>query len=173
MIIYKDLLTGDEIISDTYDLKDIDDAVFEVDCKMVTVGGNVEVDIGFSDGAKIKGAEGGEEEGNAEDGGLEESSAQVNNVIDAFRLNQMPPYDTKERFVKDLKAYLSRLSKKLTEDGADEGKVKSITDGIKKYASKKLAPKIKDFEPYVGESFDAEVAIWGDAIFHDLEAWIE
>lgn len=31
-------MTGDEIISDTFDLKEIDDAVYEVDCKKVTRG---------------------------------------------------------------------------------------------------------------------------------------
>ena len=32
-------MSGDEIISDSYNLKDIDDVVYEVDCKMVKVGG--------------------------------------------------------------------------------------------------------------------------------------
>lgn len=34
----QDIITGDEIISDTYDLKEIDDAVYQVDCKRVTRG---------------------------------------------------------------------------------------------------------------------------------------
>merc|ERR1711939_1093639 len=38
MIIYKDILTGDEIISDSYDLKEVDGAVYEVDCAMITLG---------------------------------------------------------------------------------------------------------------------------------------
>ena len=48
------------------------------------------------------------------------------------------------------------LTEKLKKNGVDESKITSITDGIKKYASKTLAPKITDFEPYVGESFDTE-----------------
>merc|ERR1711879_371150 len=39
MIIYKDILTDDEIISDVYDLKEIDGVVYEADCKMIKIGG--------------------------------------------------------------------------------------------------------------------------------------
>jgi hypothetical protein len=35
----QDLLTGDEIISDSYDLKEIDGVVYEADCKKISVGG--------------------------------------------------------------------------------------------------------------------------------------
>jgi hypothetical protein len=43
-----DILTGDEIISDSYDLKEVDDAVYEVDCAMITLGA-VEVSMYSSD----------------------------------------------------------------------------------------------------------------------------
>jgi hypothetical protein len=33
------LVSGDEIISDSYDIKEIDDVVFEIDCKRITKGG--------------------------------------------------------------------------------------------------------------------------------------
>jgi hypothetical protein len=32
------IITGDEIISDSYDLKEVDGAVYEVDCQMITLG---------------------------------------------------------------------------------------------------------------------------------------
>ena len=34
----QDILTGDEVISDSYDMKEIDDVVYEVDCKKITKG---------------------------------------------------------------------------------------------------------------------------------------
>lgn len=37
-IFLQDIITDDEIISDTYELKEIDDAVYQVDCKRVTRG---------------------------------------------------------------------------------------------------------------------------------------
>merc|ERR1712000_272635 len=38
MLIFKDILTGDEIVSDSYDPKLVDNVVYEVDCAMVTEG---------------------------------------------------------------------------------------------------------------------------------------
>ena len=35
----QDIITGDEIISDSYDLKEIDGVAYEADCRKITVGG--------------------------------------------------------------------------------------------------------------------------------------
>jgi hypothetical protein len=35
----QDILTDDEIISDSYDIKEIDGVAYEADCKKITVGG--------------------------------------------------------------------------------------------------------------------------------------
>jgi hypothetical protein len=35
---FRTILTGDEIISDSYDLKEVDGVVYEVDCAMITLG---------------------------------------------------------------------------------------------------------------------------------------
>ena len=35
----QDIITGDEIVSDSYDIKEVDGAVYEVDCKKISVGG--------------------------------------------------------------------------------------------------------------------------------------
>jgi hypothetical protein len=35
----QDILTDDEIISDSYDVKEIDGVVYEADCKKITIGG--------------------------------------------------------------------------------------------------------------------------------------
>ena len=32
------MVTGDEVISDSYDLKVIDDTVYEIDCRKITLG---------------------------------------------------------------------------------------------------------------------------------------
>lgn len=34
----QDLITDDELISDSYDLKEIDGTVYEADCKKITIG---------------------------------------------------------------------------------------------------------------------------------------
>lgn len=45
MIIYKDIITDNEMISDSYDLKEIDGVVYEADCAMIEVGG---INVGTS-----------------------------------------------------------------------------------------------------------------------------
>ena len=35
----QDIITGDEIISDSYNLKEIDGVAYEADCSKITVGG--------------------------------------------------------------------------------------------------------------------------------------
>ena len=39
MLIYTDIITGDEMISDSYDLKLVGDIVYEADCAMIEEGG--------------------------------------------------------------------------------------------------------------------------------------
>jgi hypothetical protein len=34
----QDIISGDELMSDSYDMKEIDGVVYEVDCAMITVG---------------------------------------------------------------------------------------------------------------------------------------
>lgn len=40
MLIYTDIITGDEMISDSYDLNLVDGIVYEADCAMIEEGGN-------------------------------------------------------------------------------------------------------------------------------------
>ena len=109
----QDLVSGDEIISDSYDMKIVDDTVYEVDCKKITKGAEnigssfalivaftppletrlrkcLRVDIGANPSA--------EEQEEATD----DTSKQVIDVVDSFRLNylgdeasQTPAFDKK------------------------------------------------------------------------------
>ena len=56
LTVVQDLITGDELISDSYDLKEVDGAVYEADCKRITIG-NDNIDIGANPSAE----EGGED----------------------------------------------------------------------------------------------------------------
>merc|ERR1712230_85314 len=78
MIIYKDILTGDEIISDSYDLKEVDGAVYEVDCAMITLGA-VEVNTGAN--ASAEEAEEGVEDFKATENLHAEYSKEKSNLI--------------------------------------------------------------------------------------------
>ena len=70
----QDIVTGDEIISDTYNLIEKDNVVYEVNCRKVTKGGE-SFDIGANPSAE-----------EAEEG-LDNTTKQVIDVVDAFRYN--------------------------------------------------------------------------------------
>lgn len=71
----QDILTDDEIISDSYDLKEIDGVVYEADCSRITIGAD-NIDIGANASAE-----------EAEEG-VEDSAKQVIDVVHSFRLNE-------------------------------------------------------------------------------------
>ncbi|KAF9872718.1 translationally-controlled tumor protein [Colletotrichum karsti] len=141
MIIYKDILTGDEIISDSYDLKEVGGAVYEADCAMITEGA-VNVDTGANASAE-----------EAEEG-TEDAEVKVNNIVHSFRL-QSTSFD-KKGYLAYLKGYMKAVKTKLQEKGADEAKIKEFETGASKYVKEHLLPNFKDFEFYTGESMDPD-----------------
>ncbi|KAL8702620.1 MAG: hypothetical protein Q9201_004198 [Fulgogasparrea decipioides] len=150
MIIYNDIVSGDEIISDTYKLIEKEDAVYEVDCRRITVG-NANIDIGANPSA-----EEGEE-------GVDDSSKQVIDVVNSHRLTFMGDeekgeraFRTKKEYQGQLKTYLKKVSEKLKEGGADEEKIKAFLTGAQNYYTKHIAPNFKDFDFYTGASMDAD-----------------
>lgn len=140
MIIYKDIITGDEIISDSYDLKVVDETVYEVDCQMITVGA-VEIDTGANASAEEA------------DEGVEDGAVQVNNVVNSFRL-QSTQFD-KKSYLSHLKTYMKKVKEGLKEKGASDEKVKEFETNASKYA-KKILGNFKDYDFYVGESMDPD-----------------
>jgi len=140
MIIYKDIITGDEIISDSYDLKEVDDAVYEIDCQMITLGA-VEVNTGANASAEEA------------DEGVEDGAQQVNNVVNSFRL-QSTQFD-KKSYLSHLKGYMKKVKEAMKAAGADDAKVSAFEKGAQGYA-KKIIGNFKDYDFYVGESMDPD-----------------
>ena len=66
--------SGDELLSSAYDFTEVDDAVYEVDCSMITVKENGN----YNTGANASAEEAPEE--------LEEGESKVNNIIHSFNL---------------------------------------------------------------------------------------
>ncbi|KAG8528964.1 uncharacterized protein KY384_006653 [Bacidia gigantensis] len=143
MIIYKDLVTGDEIISDSYGLKDVDNVVYEIDCKRITKGG-VNVDIGANPSAEGEDAD-----------ALEEGAEQVIDVIDSFRLVSIP-FGDKKGFAGQLKGFMKKAKDQWTAKGKSEDEIKDLQKGIQGYFTKHLSPNFKDLEFFTGESMDPD-----------------
>jgi len=151
MIIYKDLVSGDEIISDSYPIKEIDDVVFEIDCKKVTKGGDDNFDIGANPSAE-----------EAEEG-MDSNKVQVIDVVDSFRLNFLGDeasgtrlFNTKKDYMAQLKTYMKKVTEKMKEKGADEAAIKGFQTKVQGYYTKIISPNFKDYDFYVGESMDTD-----------------
>jgi hypothetical protein len=140
MIIYKDIITGDEILSDTYDIKEIDGVAYEADCRKITVG-NDNIDIGANPSAEEA------------DEGLEDTSQQVIDVVHSFRLNETS-FD-KKSYLSHLKTYMKKVKEALKEKNASEEEITTFEKGAQGFA-KKIIANFKDYEFLIGESMDPD-----------------
>ncbi|KAH8728167.1 translationally controlled tumor protein [Phaeosphaeriaceae sp. PMI808] len=140
MIIFKDILTGDEIISDSYDLKEVDGVAYEADCRKITVGGE-----SFDTGANASAEE-------AEEG-ADDSVEQVIDVVHSFRLNATS-FD-KKGYLTYLKGYMKAVKAKLKDNGASDEEVKDFETKASGFA-KKIIGSFKDYEFFTGEQMDPD-----------------
>ncbi|TVY71475.1 Translationally-controlled tumor protein-like protein [Lachnellula suecica] len=151
MIIFKDIITGDEIISDSYDLKEVDGTVYEVDCQMITLGAvepsasNTPLTPSTDTGANASAEEA--------DEGVEDGALQVNNVVNSFRLSSTS-FD-KKSYLSHLKTYMKKVKEALKAKGADDETVTAFEKGAAAYA-KKIVSNFKDYDFYIGESMDPD-----------------
>ncbi|CCE62420.1 hypothetical protein TPHA_0C02670 [Tetrapisispora phaffii CBS 4417] len=141
MIIFNDIFSNDELLSDAYDVKLVDDVIYEADCAMVRVGGD-NIDIGANPSA-----EGGDED-------VEDGTELVNNVVHSFRLQ--PTAFDKKSFLTYMKGYMKAIKARLQESDPDA--VATFEKGAQTYA-KKVIGSFKDWEFYTGESMDPDAMV--------------
>lgn len=141
MKIFTDVVSGDELLSDAYEMNLVDGVVYEADCAMVTVA-NGDVDIGANASAEEQGED------------LEDGAETVNNVIYSFRLQQTQ-FD-KKSFLVYLKSYMKKVKAHLAESDPDA--VETFEKGAAAYA-KKIVGSFKDWEFYTGESMDPDAMV--------------
>lgn len=140
MIIYKDLLTGDEMFTDSNRLNLVEDCLYEVECTHVTRRQGEIVLAGSNPSAE------------GEDGEMGGSDEAVESGLDLVlnqRLNSIP--FTKKDFMSYLKTYTKALQDKWKEQELNE---EQLADYKAKFtqAAKLVIPKLNDVEFYVGES---------------------
>ncbi|ODV82857.1 hypothetical protein CANARDRAFT_30499 [[Candida] arabinofermentans NRRL YB-2248] len=144
MKLFTDVISGDELLSDAYDLKLVNGAIYEADCDMIKVKAGADVDIGANPSA---------EDGGDEDG-VEDGVETVNNVVYSFRLQQTQ-FD-KKSFLVYIKSYMKSIKSYLQENNPDE--IESFEKGATAYV-KKVVGSFKDWEFFTGESMDPEAMI--------------
>ncbi|KAI1313622.1 Mss4-like protein [Xylaria venustula] len=142
MIIYKDAITDsqDELLSDSYNLKEVDGVIFEADCAMIEIGA-VDVDTGANASAEEA------------DEGLEDAAQKVNNIVHSFRLQ--PTSFDKASYGAYLKGYMKKVLAHLKAQNAPESDIETFKKGAATF-SKKVLSTFKDWEFYTGESMDVD-----------------
>ncbi|KAJ3736309.1 translationally controlled tumor-associated [Lentinula guzmanii] len=139
MLLYSDTLSGDEMFSDAFPLKLIDDIVYEVDCALITVKAGADIDIGANPSAEDA------------DEALEDGATQVNNIVHSFRL-QSTSFD-KKSYLTYLKSYMKAVKTQL--QGSQPDRVEAFEKGAAAFA-KKVVGSFKDYEFYTGESMNPD-----------------
>ncbi|XP_013772058.1 translationally-controlled tumor protein homolog [Limulus polyphemus] len=142
MKIFKDIITGDEMFTDSFKYTVIDDCLYEVECKHVTRKQGEVLLEGFNP--------------SAEEGCDENADDCVESGLDIV-LNQRLAETafSKKDFMNYVKTYAKELQNKWkelewTEDQITEAKAK-LTDAVKK-----VAPKLNDCQFFLGESMNPD-----------------
>ncbi|PWN54096.1 translationally controlled tumor-associated [Violaceomyces palustris] len=135
MKLFSDKISGDEMFSDAFEIKEVDGTAYEVDGAMIVVSDG-DVDIGANPSA--------EEQADA----LENGAQQVINIVHSFRL-QATSFD-KKSYLTYLKSYMKTIKNTLPED--------QHADFEKRAAAfaKKIVGNFKDYEFYIGESMNVD-----------------
>ncbi|XP_078612385.1 translationally-controlled tumor protein homolog [Branchiostoma floridae x Branchiostoma japonicum] len=140
MIVYRDIVTGDEMFSDSYKIKLIDDFFYEIEGKMTTEKGGI-------DESAIGGNASAEDAGE----GLEESAKQGCNIVLANRLQETqyakPEYKTY------IKAYSKRVLDHLTKNNPERVDAFKAASGP---ALKKIMGNFKNWQFFTGEKMDED-----------------
>merc|ERR1712225_69517 len=126
MLLYTDALVGDELISDAYDLTEVEDVVYEADAQMITIKEEAEET-------------------------LEEGEQRVNNIVHSFRLTETQ-FD-KKSYMTYLKGYMKAVKAHLATANPD--RVAAFEKGAAAYA-KKVLGSFNDWQFFTGESMNPD-----------------
>ncbi|XP_076238108.1 translationally controlled tumor protein [Calliopsis andreniformis] len=141
MRIYKDIFTGDEMFSDTYKMKLIDDVLYEVYGRVVTrKSGDIEI-AGFNPSAEEA------------DEGTDESVESGVDVVLNHRLQETFAFGDKKSYTLYLKDYMKKLVAKLEEKSPDQ--VDVFKTNMNK-VMKDILGRFKDLQFFTGESMDID-----------------
>jgi len=142
MKIWKDIFTGDEMFSDTYKIKLIDEVMYEVYGKLETRREGEIVLAGSNPSA----------EGEDGDGGAEEGTTTGVDIVLNHRLVETG-FGDKKSYTVYLKDYMKKVVERLTKDHPDQ--VDVFKNNINK-AMKDILGRFNDLQFFTGESMDTE-----------------
>ncbi|XP_024876912.1 translationally-controlled tumor protein homolog isoform X1 [Temnothorax curvispinosus] len=141
MKIYKDIFTGDEMFSDTYKIKLIDDVLYEVYGKLITRrSGDVEI-AGFNPSAEEA------------DEGTDVAVESGVDVVLNHRLQETFAFGDKKSYTLYLKDYMKKLVAKLEEKSPDQ--VEVFKTNMNK-VMKDILSRFKELQFFTGTSMDID-----------------
>ncbi|CAO1637960.1 unnamed protein product [Parajaminaea phylloscopi] len=138
MKLFLDVISGDELGSDAYEMKEIDDVMVELDAAQIVITEG-DVDIGGNPSA--------EEQAEA----LENGGQQVINIVHSFRLQQTT-FD-KKQYLSHLKSYMKAIKEHLQSTNPE--RVPIFEKKAAEYA-KKIIGNFKDYDFYIGEGMNPD-----------------
>ncbi|CAO1628248.1 unnamed protein product [Jaminaea pallidilutea] len=138
MKLFIDVISGDEVGSDAYEYKEVDDIVYELDAAQIVITEG-DVDIGGNPSA--------EEQQEA----LENGGQQVINLVHSFRLQQTS-FD-KKQYLAHLKGFMKATKEHLSKTNPE--RVPVFEKKASEFA-KKIIGNFKDYDFYTGESMDPD-----------------
>ena len=160
MIVLRDIITGDEILSDAFPLKqvvDTDGTIVEglkmCESKLIEKGGD-NVDVGCGNAFGSSGGD--DEEGGG--GGGSDGPVKVNNVIEAFTYTETQIGGASD-FKSWIKEYMNAVVLKLREKGKPKEEIqafKATAPGIAKF----FLTRFSDVQFYLTASFNPESMVF-------------
>ena len=152
MIVYKDVLSGDEVLSDAFSLKEVLDkdgntvpGLMMIESKMISKSDDVDVGCGDAFG-------GGGDDGPAD------TSQMVNNVVDSFQLTETQ-IGSPSDFKAWIKEYMNLIRSYMKEKGLGKEKIQEFmgkATGIAKF----LLQNFSDLQFYLGPAFNPDTMIF-------------
>ncbi|EUB56524.1 Translationally-controlled tumor protein [Echinococcus granulosus] len=142
MIIYKDFLTGDELFSDAFPIKKINDHIWEVEGKTIKVKEGVDDAL---IGANPSTEEGGE--------AVEDGVITVINVVYSHQLEELP-FSNKKDYTTYLKDYLKLVTKRVAEKNPE--KEKEFQGTVQSYWKDTILKKFEEWQFFRPPNYEAE-----------------
>ncbi|XP_055851654.1 translationally-controlled tumor protein homolog [Episyrphus balteatus] len=141
MKLFKDLISGDEMFSDTYKMKLVDDVIYEVYGSLVSRS---------QDDIKIEGFNPSAEEA---DEGTDTNVETGVDIVLNHRLQECFAFGDKKSYTLYLKDYMKKLIAKLEENSPDQ--VDIFKTNMNK-VMKEILGRFKDLQFFTGESMDCD-----------------
>lgn len=141
MRLFKDIFTGDEMFSDTYKMKLVDDVLYEVYGRLVT---RKQGEI-MLEGSNPSAEEGGDDCDEAVESGVD--------IVLNHRLQETFAFGDKKSYTAYLKDYMKKLVSKLEEKSPDQ--VDTFKTNMNK-VMKDILGRFKDLQFFTGESCEID-----------------